>query len=66
MYNVVLVSSLQQSDAYIYIYSFSNSFPIQVIEEYWAEFPVLYSRFLFIIYFNYNNSIYQSQTYLES
>ena len=38
--------------AYTYIYSFSDSFPIQVIAECWAEFPIQYSRFLlaFILY----------------
>ena len=28
IYNVVLVSGIQQSDSYIYIYSFSDSFPL--------------------------------------
>ena len=39
---------------YIYIYTFiisSDSFPIQLITEYWVEFPELYSRSLWIIYF---------------
>ena len=31
-----------------YIHSFLDSFPIT---EYWVEFPVLYSRSLFVIYF---------------
>ena len=39
--------------------SFSSSFPIQVITEYSAEFPVLYSRSLLVIYFKYN-SVYIS------
>ena len=38
---------------YTYIYSFSDSFPIQVITEYWIEFLVLYSRSLLIIYYIY-------------
>ena len=38
-----------------HIHSFSDSFPIQVITEYWVEFPVLYSRSLLIIYFIYNS-----------
>ena len=50
--NVVLVSGVQHSDSVIHIHvsTFSNSFPIYVITEYWAEFPV-YSRSSFIIYF---------------
>ena len=36
---------------YTCVYSFSNSFPISVITEYWAEFPVLYSRSLLVMYF---------------
>ena len=35
-------------------HSFSGSFPIQAITEYQAEFPVLYSRFLLIVYFIYS------------
>ena len=33
---------------YTYIHSFSDSFPISVITEYWVEFPVWYSRFLLV------------------
>ena len=29
-----------------HIHSFSDSFPSQMITEYWGEFPVLYNRFL--------------------
>ena len=43
---------------YTYIYSFSNSFPILVIAEYWADFPGLKSRSLFIIYFKYKKGMY--------
>ena len=39
---------------YTYMYPFSDSFPIEVITEYWVEFPVLYNRSLLIIYFMYN------------
>ena len=39
--------------SYTYIYSFSGSFLIQVITEYWADFPVLYSRSLLVIYLIY-------------
>ena len=42
------------SYAYIHIPSFSDTFPIQVITEYWVEFPVLYPRSLFAIYFIYS------------
>ena len=38
-----------------YIHSFSDSCPIQVITEYWVEFPVLYSRSLLIIYLVYTS-----------
>ena len=40
---------------YTYIHSFLDSFPIQVITEYWVEFPVLYSKdpFLFLYKFIY-------------
>ena len=36
------------------VYSFSDSFPLQVIAKYWVQFPVLYSRSLFI-YFIYSH-----------
>ena len=43
------------SYTYISIHSFSDSFPVYVIAEYWVEFPVLYNRFfyLFIYVFMY-------------
>ena len=50
IYNAVLVSGVQHSDSviyiYIYLHSFSDSFPI-----YRVEFSVPYSRSLLIIYF---------------
>lgn len=39
------------SYTYISTYSFSDSFPIYVITEYWGEFPVLSSRSLLPVYF---------------
>ena len=39
----------------IYMYPFSNSFPVLVITVYWAELPVLYSRALLVIYFKYES-----------
>ena len=41
------------SYTYTYIHSlfFLDTFPIYAITEYWVEFPVLYSRFLLVIYF---------------
>ena len=51
------------------VYSFSNPFPIHVLTEYWAEFPVLYSRFLLVIYIKYSSmhiSILNSQFILHS
>ena len=51
------------SYTYTYIHSFLDSFPIQVITEYWEEFPVLYSRSLLVIYFIYSSvCICQSQS----
>ena len=36
---------LMQFEAkHLYFFFFSDSFPIQIITEYWVEFPVLYSR----------------------
>ena len=40
---------------YTYILSFLDSFSMQSITEYWAEFPVLYSRFLLVIYCIYSS-----------
>ena len=60
IYNVVLVSSVQQSDSVIHTHTailFQNLFP-QVITEYWVEFPVLDSRSLLTIYFVYSSSMY--------
>ena len=34
IYNAVLVSAVQQSESYIYIHSFLDSFPIMAITEY--------------------------------
>ena len=39
--------------------SFSNSFPIYFITEYWADFSVLYCRSLLVIYFR-NSHVYMS------
>ena len=54
IYNVVLVSGVQHSDSVIHIYSFSNSFPIQVITECGVEFPVVYGRSFLVICFVYS------------
>ena len=35
---------------YTYIHSYSGSFPIYVITEYWVEFLVWYSSFLLVVY----------------
>ena len=35
--------------SYTYIHSYSSSFPIYVITEYWVEFLVWYSSFLLVI-----------------
>ena len=39
---------------------FLDSFPMWVIKEYWVEFPVLYNRSLFVIYFIYSRYIYMA------
>ena len=41
--------------SYTYIYSFLDSFLIQVITEYWVEFPVLYSKSLLVIHLVYSS-----------
>ena len=41
--------------SYTCIRSFLDSFPIQVIIEYWGDFPVLHSRPLLLIYFIYSS-----------
>ena len=56
MYNVVLVSDVQQSVSVIYIYIlFSYSFPLLVITRYLIEFPLLHNRSLLFIYFIYSS-----------
>ena len=47
------------SYTHTYIHSFLDSFPIQVITEYWVEFPMLYSSSLLVICFIYS-SVYMS------
>ena len=59
--NVVLVSYLWHSDSVTHIhviYSFSSSFSIHVVTEYWTEFPMLYCRFLLIIMLILNENIF--------
>ena len=55
-YNVVFISDVQQSESvrHTYIHSFSGSFPIWITTQYWLDFPVLYSRFVLLIYFIYS------------
>ena len=53
IYNVVLISAIQQSDTYILYF---DSFPKWVITEYWVEFPVLYSRTSLPIHSIYNRA----------
>ena len=58
--NVILISAVQQSDSVLHMYLiFFKFFPHVVIAEYWAEFPVLYSRSLLVIYSIYSN-VYMS------
>ena len=42
------------------MHSFVDSFPTQVITEYWVELPVLYNRCLLVIYFLYELLVTQS------
>ena len=69
MNSVVLILGVQQSDSvihiYIYMHPFKNSFPIWVITECWADFLVLYSRSLLVIYFNYS-SMYMQLDFMAS
>ena len=52
IYNVVLVSLVQQGNSVKHIFIlFSNSFPIYVIIACWVKFPLLNSRSLLAIYF---------------
>lgn len=44
-------TSKGMSYTYMYIHSFLDFIPIYIITEYWIEFPVLNSRFLFFTYF---------------
>ena len=43
------------SYTYTYTHSSLDYFPIEVITEYWVEFPVLYSRSSLVIYFLYSS-----------
>ena len=45
--------------SYACIYSFSKSFPILFIIEYWTEFPLLYNKPLLVTYFK-CSSVYMS------
>ena len=54
----MLVSGVQQSDSVIHIHTsilFQVLSPYKLLQEYWVESPVLYSRFLLIIYFIYSS-----------
>ena len=46
IYNVVLISAVQQSDSVIHIYLFLCSFPLWFIVGYLMQFSILYSRAL--------------------
>ena len=53
LYNVILVSYSTAkwfSHIYTYVHYFLDYFPIYVITKYGVEFPVLHSRFSFILY----------------
>ena len=43
----MIIAAVQQRDSVLHVNThprFSDSFPIEMITEYWVEFPVLYSR----------------------
>ena len=50
--DVLLVSGTQQSESFIYIYTYIHSFLGSSMK---VEFPVLYSRFLLVTYFIYSS-----------
>ena len=55
IYNVVLVSGIEQSDSITHTCMFfSDSFPLYFIIGYWAQLLVLYSRTIILIYFIYS------------
>ena len=59
IYNVVLVSGIQQSDSVIHIHIpilFQILFPFRLLQN--IEFPVLYSRSLLVICFKYMYCVY--------
>ena len=51
----ICCSSKWSSYIYTYIHFFIDFVTIKAITEYWIEFPVLYSRFLLVIYFIYRS-----------
>ena len=59
IYNIVLVSGIQQSDLVIhiciYLYSFCISFPLWFITRFLIWFLMLYSKTLLFIYFIYDS-----------
>ena len=64
LYNVILVSAVQQSESAIRIYIiplFLDFLPIWVTTEHCVEFPELHSRFSLVIYFIHGiDSVYMS------
>ena len=50
IYNIVLISTVQQIDSAIQIYTFPYSFPLWFIPGYWIQFPVLCSRTILFIH----------------
>ena len=56
IYNVVLISAVQQSDLAIHIYTFFSPYYLSscFMQSDWIQFPVLYSRTSFLIYSKYN------------
>ena len=64
LYNVVLfVIHGKVIHMCIYIYYFSDSFPLLVIPRYWIQFPVLYNRSLSFISFIYSRVEKEMATY---
>ena len=50
IYSVVLISTVQQNESVIHVYTLLYSFPLWFVIGYWIYFPVLYNRTLLFIH----------------
>ena len=53
IYNIVLILGIQQSYSDVYLYSFPDSFPLEIISRCWIT--ALFSKYLWFIYFKYSS-----------